>query len=135
MKHKAQCQCGQLVVEATADPDIVGVCNCIECQRRTGSAFAYAAMFRRDKVTISGVKKDWTRDTAAGRKLTNHFCPDCGTTVYWSPEMRPDHHGVAIGCLTTEVPQPTTAIYVSEKVSWLEFPEDWGLYQRSFAEG
>ena len=135
MQHKAQCQCGQLTVEMTTDPDFVLVCNCTQCQRRTGSAFTYAAFFKRDTVGVSGSYKDWTRDTATGNKLTNHFCPDCGTNVFWSPELRPDYHGVAVGCLLTDVPDPTNAIFVSEKVDWLTFPESWRHFQRSVAEG
>ena len=136
MPHHAVCQCGQLSLDIAADdPEIVVVCNCQQCQRRTGSAFTHAVFFKRDDVTVTGNKKDWTRPANDGRTLTNHFCPDCGATVYWSPELRPDFHGVAAGCLTTPTPPPKTAIFISEKQDWMEFPADWKLFQRSTAEG
>jgi hypothetical protein len=27
----------------------------------------------------------------------NHFCPECGTTLFWRADLRPDHIGVAVG--------------------------------------
>jgi hypothetical protein len=26
-----------------------------------------------------------------------HFCPSCGSTVYWEPARKPDMIGVAVG--------------------------------------
>ena len=34
------CGCGDIRYKVTGDPDIVIVCHCDWCQRRTGSAFA-----------------------------------------------------------------------------------------------
>ena len=136
MPHHAACQCGQLSLDIAADdPEIVVVCNCRQCQHRTGSAFTYGVFFRKADVTVNGQTKDWTREANEGRMLTNHFCPDCGTNLFWSPDLRPDHHGVAAGCLTTPAPAPGAAIFVSEKQDWVEFPGDWKLFQRSVAEG
>ena len=131
MTHKAQCQCGQLTVESPAEPDFVLICNCVECQRRGGSAFAIGAFFRRDSVTVSGEVKTWTRIAVSGKPLTNHFCPECGTNVYWAPEIRPDHYGVAGGCLLTEVPEPSLAIWTDEKVPWLAIPEGWAQHGKA----
>jgi hypothetical protein len=135
MKHKAHCQCGQFFVESTDDPEFVLVCNCVQCQRRSGSAFALGAFFRREAVNVEGEYKKWTRLGSSGLPLTNHFCPECGTNLFWAPEVRPDHYGVAVGCLTSPVAEPGNTIWTSEKQPWLTFPEHWGRYQRSVADG
>lgn len=135
MQHKALCQCGQLSVECTGDPDFVVVCNCTQCQRRSGSAFALAAFFRRDRTAVEGTQKTWARTGGSGHLLTNHFCPDCGTSVFWENGLRPEHYGIAIGCLTTPPPEPEAVIFLSEKQPWLSFPEGWRQCQRSIAEG
>ena len=41
----ASCSCGQLRIEVQGDPQGVGVCHCLACQRRTGSVFAALAGF------------------------------------------------------------------------------------------
>jgi hypothetical protein len=38
-----RCCCGALRAEVTGEPPRVGVCHCMECQRRTGSAFGVVA--------------------------------------------------------------------------------------------
>ena len=106
MKHTAHCQCGKLTVESRSDPDFVVVCNCVQCQRRSGSAFALGAFFRKEDMTVPGDLKEWSRPGRSGLPLTNHFCPECGTNVFWAPQMRPDHYGVAVGCLTAPVAEP-----------------------------
>jgi hypothetical protein len=50
MTRTAHCCCGALRVEASADPDVVGVCHCGECQRRTGSVFGVVAFFKKEHV-------------------------------------------------------------------------------------
>ncbi|MBT6273082.1 MAG: hypothetical protein HOI95_03000 [Chromatiales bacterium] len=38
--HEGGCLCGDVRYQVTGDPDIVVVCHCTWCQRRTGTAFA-----------------------------------------------------------------------------------------------
>lgn len=130
MTHKAQCQCGALQITSSADPDFVIACNCRACQRRTGAAFGVGAYFQKDTVTIDGDKKDWHRTADSGRSLTNHFCPECGTTLFWSLEMRPHHFGVAGGCMVTPLPEPQRAIWMAEKHDWVSFPDHWPTFEQ-----
>ncbi|MEM7237645.1 MAG: GFA family protein [Pseudomonadota bacterium] len=131
MSHRGACQCGQLTITADADPEIVLVCTCVQCQRRSGSAFTHAAFFLRDRVTVTGRARTWIRPAPGGRTLTNHFCPDCGTTLFWAPEIRPDYYGVAAGCLETRIADPSMLIWASEKPDWLAFPAGWAQHAGS----
>ena len=123
-EHRARCQCGGLRVHASADPDVVVACNCQACQHRTGAAFGVGAYFRKDVVTISGSASIWARTAETGRALQHHFCPTCGTTVYWTLEMRPDHIGVGTGAFEGPPPTPDRAIWTDEKHDWMIFPSD-----------
>lgn len=127
-KHHAQCQCGQLTADGEIDPDFVIACNCKACQKRTGAPFGAALYFHRDGLTIRGRSKTWARAAASGRRIESHFCPDCGTSLFWTLEMRPDHIGVAYGCFETPVPEPMRAIWTQEKHGWVRFPETWPSY-------
>ena len=42
----AACHCGQLRLEVSGEPFAVSICNCLACQRRTGSAFGMQAGFK-----------------------------------------------------------------------------------------
>ena len=121
--HKASCQCGALKVEAADDPDVVVACNCKACQKRSGSPVGAAGYFKRDLLTISGPVRSWGRVAESGRNLVSHFCPECGTNVYWTLEMRPNHIGVAVGCFEAPLSTPERAIWTEEKLDWVEFPK------------
>ena len=41
----ASCSCGQLRIETSGEPFRVSVCHCLNCKRRSGSAFAVQARF------------------------------------------------------------------------------------------
>jgi hypothetical protein len=80
MSRIAQCSCGSLRAEANGEPVLVHVCNCTECQRRTGSVFLVNSFFPKSEVHTQGPSKVYIRDGQEGRKLRLHFCPECGTT-------------------------------------------------------
>jgi hypothetical protein len=37
------------------------------------------------------------RATSSGRQFHNHFCPNCGSTLCWTLDIRPNDYGVATG--------------------------------------
>jgi hypothetical protein len=51
----AKCSCGNLTVTARGEPLDVYLCNCTACQRGTGTAFSYAAIFPESAVSSAGV--------------------------------------------------------------------------------
>ena len=114
-EHHASCQCNQLRITAKADPEFVIVCNGQACQLRTGSPFGEGAYFKKNVVQVDGEFKNWSSTAQSGRKLTNHFCPNCGTNLFWSLEMRPDFFGTGVGNFSTKLPEPIRAIWTEEK--------------------
>jgi hypothetical protein len=54
--RKASCNCGQLSVTYDGpDPARISLCQCYECQRRTGSVFSMQARLPVDHVTIGPI--------------------------------------------------------------------------------
>jgi len=109
--RKASCRCGKLSVTYKGpDPKRITLCHCNSCQLRTGTAFSIQGRFPRDNVKIEGKSTKWTFPDDAEKpikfrscdsgKATYHFCPVCGTTVYWDIAAAPDVIGIAIGTLT-----------------------------------
>src|SRR5215467_7508605 len=98
MTRIASCQCRGFRVVVEAEPDTVAICHCQICQRRTGVPLTCNAYFPKSKVRLEGEHRIYTRDCPEGRKLHNHFCPACGSTVGWTLDLRPNQFGVAVGC-------------------------------------
>jgi len=79
----ASCRCGQLCASATGEPVRVSVCHCLNCKKRSGSAFAVQARWPRDQVEIQGRSKTFVITADSGNRATFHFCPECGSDVYY----------------------------------------------------
>jgi hypothetical protein len=125
MKRLASCACGQLKVETEGEPDSVVACNCLACQRRSGSPFGLGAYWTEDKVRETGVSRTFVRAGESGHTLTNHFCPDCGSTVWWTPERDPGRVGVAVGAFGDPgFKGPDRSVWDVNKHGWVEFPDD-----------
>ena len=96
--HSGGCSCGAVRYETHGNPTRVAVCHCRYCQTRTGSAFGMNVYFEDSQIQItSGELKDYSFLNNAKRQFHNRFCPNCGTTVFWSIEMRPGWTGIAAG--------------------------------------
>src|SRR5690349_21506824 len=107
MSRKAACSCGQLHLICDGEPVRVSLCHCHACQRRTGSVFGVQMRFPRAKVRIEGRSNTWVRVGDSGGTATFHFCPACGSTVYWEFKEMPDFVATAYGAFAGEaVPAP-----------------------------
>ena len=123
--HTALCSCGQLSAVASGDPVRVSVCHCLACQRRTGSVFAAQARFPAQAVAVSGRATTYERVADSGHTLTFHFCPRCGSTVYYTNDSLPDFVGIALGAFADPcVWAPAFSVYERSKHPWVELPAD-----------
>src|SRR5216684_9032657 len=83
MERVAQCHCGALRVTAAGEPEWVNLCHCKACQRRTGTMIHSGAYFAKARVRIEGARKVYARLADSGYDIRFHFCPECGSNVYW----------------------------------------------------
>jgi hypothetical protein len=122
----ATCACGQLRLTCEGEPVRVSVCHCLECQRRTGSAFGVQAWFRRGGVTkIEGRATQFSRVADSGRRVDFRFCPACGSTVYWEAEAVPDLIPVAVGAFADpKFPPPEISVWERRRHPWSIVPAD-----------
>jgi hypothetical protein len=122
--RRASCSCGQLGVTCEGEPVRIGICHCLACQKRTGSAFSVQARFARDRVTHSGNAREYVRVGDDGGRLTFRFCPECGSTVCYSIDGEPDLVGVPVGAFADPTfPPPTYSVYDARRHPWVRDPE------------
>src|ERR1041385_2463792 len=85
----ASCTCGQLKVSCEGEPIRVSMCHCLNCKRRSGSAFALTARWPSERVTIEGRGQEFKLVGDEGSTASFRFCPTCGATVYFDSDMMP----------------------------------------------
>ena len=118
----ARCACGACSLHLSAPPRRVYGCACTECQRATGTAFAWRAIFADQALqTIAGAMRSWRRTGDSGRWLDQHFCPACGTLLYMTAEAMPGAISVSAGSLVGhELPPPAAIHNLHRAPAWLE---------------
>jgi hypothetical protein len=120
-----RCSCGQLQVTVRGEPVRISICHCLECQRRTGSVYGVQARFPRDAVSVEGNSSEYRRVAESGHGVSMHFCPECGSTVYYFLDQVPGFVGVPVGGFAdAEFPAPTISIYESYRHHWVQVPND-----------
>lgn len=67
----------------SGEPVRVFVCHCLDCKKRSGSAFAVQARWPAEQVTAEGRSKSWSKLAESGNRISFHFCPDCGSDVHY----------------------------------------------------
>lgn len=122
MEWQAECSCGQLRAICIGEPDRVSVCHCMNCKRRTGSAFAWNASFPVGAVKTAGERRSFARATDSGRMNTYYFCPTCGSTVFYDVEMRPGMISVPAGAFgSADFLKPSVQVFEQRSVAWCTF--------------
>ena len=128
MPSTATCACGQLKLVVEGLPRMHGVCHCNDCKRRTGSAFGISTYF--PVAAVSHIEGDSSvyafHHAAQAHDQRRHFCPRCGSTVFWYVSVLPELIGVAGGCFAEAPPgEPDYSVTHGKKLPWVSLPEHW----------
>ncbi|MFX4220944.1 MAG: GFA family protein [Thalassobaculum sp.] len=70
--------------------------------------------------------REYRRRSDSGHDVENHFCPTCGSTVFWFAHRMPDLIAVAPGAFADpHFPKPVKAVYGQYRHDWvhLDIPE------------
>ncbi len=125
MSRIATCRCGQLSAACTGEPVRVSVCHCHDCQRRSGSAFAAQARFPAEAVTISGEAKVWETTGDSGNLASFHFCPVCGSTLWYHARPYHDLYAIPVGAFADkDFPAPQYSVWEERKHDWIAIKGD-----------
>ena len=97
-RYAGGCACGAVRYEITSEPAVSLHCQCLHCQKRSGTGHSSYLVFpQRDGVTMSGETKTWRVAGDSGQEKDHAFCPACGAPVYLTfvpnPAMLAVHAG------------------------------------------
>lgn len=85
------CACGAVRYEISAEPVVMGDCQCRDCQQRSGTGHgSYLTFPRRSEVKLTGTAAQWDIAADSGNVKTHAFCSTCGTPVYLTFKAMPD---------------------------------------------
>jgi hypothetical protein len=100
--------CGAVRIEVTAEPYRVGICHCLDCRKRQGSALHFFAVFPASAAKVTGETREYR---------TRSFCPTCGSPLF---DLFGDEFELHAGCLDApDQLKPTYECWVIRRESWL----------------
>jgi hypothetical protein len=125
MPRAAKCLCGAFSVIVSAEPMVVNVCHCRDCQRRSGVPWTSNAYFPRETVRLNGPNKIYTRTSHVGTRINHHFCPTCGVTVCWTRETGSTRFGIPVGAFNDpSFPAPSVSFWEEARYEWSPLMEN-----------
>src|ERR1700754_556545 len=63
-------------------------------------------------------------------KIRHHFCPHCGTTVYWDFDLRPERYGIAAGLFEQPPDPPSYSAWEIARCDWAPLPGECRTFLR-----
>lgn len=115
---KGQCHCGAVRYEMTSETKHQAICHCSDCRRHAGAPFVSWALVPRDGMKIEGE----TREYASSEHGRRHFCPQCGTSLFYTSEaVFPGLIDVQTGTLDDpNALPPSVQVQAAERLHWVE---------------
>ena len=76
------CLCGAVRYSTTAEPAMIAVCHCTDCQKQNGTAFSVNVLVPYDQIEISGeTLTQYESAGTSGKKVLRNFCNRCGSPL------------------------------------------------------
>ena len=125
---KGQCHCGAVRYEMPPDTKHQAICHCSDCRRHAGAPFVSWALVSKDGMAIEGE----TREYASSEHGRRHFCPKCGTALFYTNEIVfPGLIDVQTGTLDDpDALPPTAQVQAAERLTWVERLEQIPAFDR-----
>lgn len=119
------CLCGKIRYSATAEPALVAVCHCQNCQKQTGTAFSIVVGVPKSAVSIEGQLKTFHDRGDSGQPVDRYFCPDCGSPIFSELAVMPELRFIKAGTLDdTTWLDPKMHVYCDSAEKWVHIPEE-----------
>ena len=130
MERTASCRCGQLKATTRGDPVRMSVFHCLNCKKRSGSDFAAQDRWPKADVGIEGRSETFIKVADSGNRSTFHFCPECGSDVYYEIDGKFDDKFddlIAVPLGAFDDPyffKPGYSVWESRKHDWVAITGD-----------
>ncbi len=123
--HTGRCHCGKVRYASRGAPLFSLICYCRDCQKASGTAGVPVMGVPKAEFEVSGATRTTRTPGGSGKAGIRHFCAECGSLLFGTPEVAPDLVTVYVGSLDVlDDFQPTTAIFTRSRPAWATLRAD-----------
>ena len=130
------CPCGAVRYEVASFPLLLYTCNCTDCQKASGSAFALNMPVRASDLRIlRGEARGWHHTSPKGVRVTSWFCADCGGRLYGERAGRAEIVNLRAGTLDdTSWMTPAAHFFLRSAQPWVQPAANADCYETQPAD-
>jgi hypothetical protein len=115
------CLCGQVRYTVAAEPAMMLICLCKNCQKQGGGAFSVNAGVPAAAVTLEGELKTFVDQGESGRPVQRRFCGACGSPIFSEIEGAPGMLLIKAGTLDdASVMAPQMEFFCDSAQPWVK---------------
>jgi hypothetical protein len=124
------CLCNAVRYRLDAPPLFTHACHCLDCQKKTGTAFGMTTIVLRDDLVIT---HGATVPTALSPRRTAHGCAACDTWIYITSTRHRASVTLRSGTLDdASIATPQAHIWVKRKQPWLALPDGVPTFDENY---
>jgi hypothetical protein len=113
------CLCGDIRYEAGGEPLFAVHCHCRDCQRSSGTGHVPVMGVPKELFKVTGETRSYVTVGSSGLKAIRHFCPNCGSLLFGTPEVSPDAVTIYVGSLDDPaVFKPAYVLFTRDRQPW-----------------
>lgn len=113
------CLCGAVRYTALGPALFSVVCHCRDCQRASGTGGVPVLGVARPGFHVQGPTRASRVTGGSGLPAVRHFCGECGSLLFGTPESAPDMVTLYVGSLDDASGfQPTDALFAGQRPAW-----------------
>ena len=114
------CACAAIRYEISSEPVFMNHCQCLDCQRRSGTGHgSYLSFVDKKNVKLEGKPAQCEVVADSGNVKTRNFCPTCGAPLYISFKAMPQFLAVNAGSLDDPNRyKPHAVTYAMRGLAW-----------------
>ena len=126
---RGSCLCKGVRFEIDGELTPATNCHCAMCRKAHGAAFGTYAGFKSSQFRLlAGAALIKRYQSSPG--IVRTFCANCGSTLQWLRESKPEEMDVALGVLDDDPGvRPAMHIYVGSKAPWHEIADALPQYK------
>ena len=119
------CLCGTIRYTCEAEPMMMAICHCKNCQKQTSTSFSILVAVPKGSLNIEGELSAYNDQGSSGQAVIRKFCGKCGSPILSDVAALPTMDFLKAGTLDdTSWLKPEAQLWCDSAQSWLKLDDD-----------
>ena len=119
------CLCGNIRYTCEAEPMMMAICHCKNCQKQTSTSFSILVAVPKGSPNIEGELSAYNDQGSSGQAVIRKFCGKCGSPILSDVAALPTMDFLKAGTLNdTSWLKPETQLWCDSAQPWIRLDDD-----------